>query len=32
MNQPAAATSRQRAALAFIFVTVTLDMLAIGIR
>ena len=31
MNQPAAATSRQRAALAFIFVTVTLDMLAFGI-
>ncbi|OOG49388.1 tetracycline resistance MFS efflux pump [Rhodanobacter sp. C06] len=31
MNQPAAATSRKRAALAFIFVTVTLDMLAFGI-
>ncbi|WP_426662299.1 TCR/Tet family MFS transporter [Rhodanobacter aciditrophus] len=31
MNQPAVPTSRHRAALAFIFVTVTLDMLAFGI-
>jgi DHA1 family tetracycline resistance protein-like MFS transporter len=31
MNQPAVSSSRHRAALAFIFVTVTLDMLAFGI-